>query len=554
MPPRPGARAAAARPRRPGRAGDRAAWRPTAGPAGAARSSTTQSGVPAISRAARPESTSCSATATSPLPPTSRNSPHRTAVTARARVIRKTSRPRSSPDGGEQHRAGEQEARAHGEQRRQAGDGVLDRRGTSSPRPGRRCRARPRRRAGHGPGGRRLGRRRRGAPVLVTPVIATVAPARPGSAPAYARAGGPLVAVPRAYRHGRRLRAAGPARTTPRRSPGSRSSPGGRRTGRCCPPCGAGRVGRPTRPSRAGGMPSPRHPPRPHGVLVALEENDRRGLRRLRPGRARRRDERPDPAGPTSEVSILLVEPRWGRRGHGSRLLAAVADLAQGGGAARLQMWLLEADQVSAGFYESAGWGPDGWARTLDTGDEPLREVRWHALLGGAERGRREFRGIPRRGAGLLRGPGGRQLQDVLDRGTRRPTTSTCGRRCWRCSTELAPEFGAAKVFRPYRDVRFSNDKTPYKTHQGAVVHPEGDGGSLVRAGVGRRAPGVRRVLAAGVRSGRAVPAGGRRRPPGTPAADRGGPPRGAGLVHRRRTPRPACPPATTPTRRGWTC
>jgi uncharacterized protein (TIGR02453 family) len=39
---------------------------------------------------------------------------------------------------------------------------------------------------------------------------------------------------------------------------------------------------------------------------------------------------------------------------------------------------------------------------------------------------------------------------------------------------ELAPEFGTAKVFRPYRDVRFSNDKTPYKTHQGAVIHPVG--------------------------------------------------------------------------------
>jgi uncharacterized protein (TIGR02453 family) len=41
---------------------------------------------------------------------------------------------------------------------------------------------------------------------------------------------------------------------------------------------------------------------------------------------------------------------------------------------------------------------------------------------------------------------------------------------------ELAPEFGTAKVFRPYRDVRFSHDKTPYKTHQGAVVHPDGRG------------------------------------------------------------------------------
>ena len=33
---------------------------------------------------------------------------------------------------------------------------------------------------------------------------------------------------------------------------------------------------------------------------------------------------------------------------------------------------------------------------------------------------------------------------------------------------DLAAEFGAAKLFRPYRDVRFAKDKTPYKTHQGA--------------------------------------------------------------------------------------
>jgi len=31
----------------------------------------------------------------------------------------------------------------------------------------------------------------------------------------------------------------------------------------------------------------------------------------------------------------------------------------------------------------------------------------------------------------------------------------------------LAEEFGAPKVFRPYRDVRFAKDKTPYKTNQG---------------------------------------------------------------------------------------
>ena len=34
-------------------------------------------------------------------------------------------------------------------------------------------------------------------------------------------------------------------------------------------------------------------------------------------------------------------------------------------------------------------------------------------------------------------------------------------------SSELAKEFGTPKFFRPYRDVRFAKDKTPYKTHQG---------------------------------------------------------------------------------------
>jgi len=37
-------------------------------------------------------------------------------------------------------------------------------------------------------------------------------------------------------------------------------------------------------------------------------------------------------------------------------------------------------------------------------------------------------------------------------------------------AAELEPEFGAVKIFRPYRDVRFARDKTPYKTHQGAFI------------------------------------------------------------------------------------
>jgi len=35
---------------------------------------------------------------------------------------------------------------------------------------------------------------------------------------------------------------------------------------------------------------------------------------------------------------------------------------------------------------------------------------------------------------------------------------------------ELAPEWGEGRIFRPYRDVRFSPDKTPYKTNIAATI------------------------------------------------------------------------------------
>jgi uncharacterized protein (TIGR02453 family) len=57
----------------------------------------------------------------------------------------------------------------------------------------------------------------------------------------------------------------------------------------------------------------------------------------------------------------------------------------------------------------------------------------------------------------------------------------------------LEPEFGRGKIFRPYRDVRFSHDKTPYKTHCGATVGPfyvqVGADGLMAAAGYYRMAP-----------------------------------------------------------------
>jgi uncharacterized protein (TIGR02453 family) len=55
----------------------------------------------------------------------------------------------------------------------------------------------------------------------------------------------------------------------------------------------------------------------------------------------------------------------------------------------------------------------------------------------------------------------------VYERAVRGPMLALCA--------VLEPEYGPAKIFRPYRDVRFSADKTPYKTAQGAVLRgPEG--------------------------------------------------------------------------------
>lgn len=47
----------------------------------------------------------------------------------------------------------------------------------------------------------------------------------------------------------------------------------------------------------------------------------------------------------------------------------------------------------------------------------------------------------------------------------------------------LEDEFGPAHLFRPYRDVRFSADKSPYKDHQGALVGTVAGMGWYVQVG-----------------------------------------------------------------------
>ncbi|HEV7653619.1 MAG TPA: DUF2461 domain-containing protein [Mycobacteriales bacterium] len=80
-----------------------------------------------------------------------------------------------------------------------------------------------------------------------------------------------------------------------------------------------------------------------------------------------------------------------------------------------------------------------------------------------------DFRGFPERALIFFEGleadnskPYWTDHKDVYEEHVRAPMLALLA--------ELEAEFGTGKMFRPYRDVRFSKDKTPYKTQAAAMV------------------------------------------------------------------------------------
>jgi GNAT superfamily N-acetyltransferase len=123
-----------------------------------------------------------------------------------------------------------------------------------------------------------------------------------------------------------------------------------------------------------GRPPSPRH-----RVLVALEGQAVVGFLAVAPAEDLEADD-PEPAT-TAAVGPIVVEPRWTRRGHASRLMAAAVQFARDDGMTRAISWAPEADTATREFLIGAGWEPDGLARGLDTGAGELREARFHVAL-----------------------------------------------------------------------------------------------------------------------------------------------------------------------------
>ena len=84
----------------------------------------------------------------------------------------------------------------------------------------------------------------------------------------------------------------------------------------------------------------------------------------------------------TGFLEQILVEPRWGRRGHGSRLLAAATEFFAAAGFTRAISWVPDGNVATISFLESAGWARDGYARRWRSGDgSTVRELRFHTAL-----------------------------------------------------------------------------------------------------------------------------------------------------------------------------
>ncbi len=128
------------------------------------------------------------------------------------------------------------------------------------------------------------------------------------------------------------------------------------------------------------------HPPSSrHQVLVAVDGDDVVGYAAVAPSAD------PDADDVTGEVIALEVDPGQWRRGHGSRLVAAVVDTARTSGMTRLSTWCPLDDQVRRAFWVSAGWGPDTALRDLEVpavtpdSDGLLREARLITAIADAD-------------------------------------------------------------------------------------------------------------------------------------------------------------------------
>ena len=116
-----------------------------------------------------------------------------------------------------------------------------------------------------------------------------------------------------------------------------------------------------------------RRPPSPaHRVLVALDGRRLVGFAVLAP------PSDDDVRG--RELHELRVHPADARAGHGSRLLAAVADVLRPEGVDALTCWASVSSPLED-LLAATGWASDGSTRELEAGEARLAQRRWVTSL-----------------------------------------------------------------------------------------------------------------------------------------------------------------------------
>jgi ribosomal protein S18 acetylase RimI-like enzyme len=114
-------------------------------------------------------------------------------------------------------------------------------------------------------------------------------------------------------------------------------------------------------------------------VLVALERNRVCGFAIVGPAGDPDRDPVAD-----GELSELTIDATERGKGHGSRLLQAVADTLVADRFTHAVTWAVATDDTTRAFLVAAGWAADGAHRELDldgTGSTLLKQVRLHTAL-----------------------------------------------------------------------------------------------------------------------------------------------------------------------------
>lgn len=126
-------------------------------------------------------------------------------------------------------------------------------------------------------------------------------------------------------------------------------------------------------------------------VLVAVSSDRPVGFAAIGPSD----DPDADP-GADGLVAEFVVDPPAQRRGHGSRLVNAVADTLRADGFARASWWVRASDDPLRAFLASAGWGPDGAHRTVATDETgvPVKVLRYRTILADPDDGRPEEGGL----------------------------------------------------------------------------------------------------------------------------------------------------------------